>query len=71
MGITIHFEGRLKDEASFEAVLASAKQFCDEHSLKTGATICSQASINLRTGSDVSENARAQQPERRKHDGKS
>lgn len=32
MGITIHFEGRLKDEASLEAVLSITKQFCDEQS---------------------------------------
>ena len=32
MGITIHYEGRLKDEASFESVLAKTKQFCNEHS---------------------------------------
>lgn len=32
MGVTIHFEGRLKDQASLEAVIALAKQFCDQHS---------------------------------------
>ena len=32
MGVTIHFEGRLKDEASFESALATTKQFCNEHS---------------------------------------
>lgn len=32
MGITIHFEGRLKDEASLEAVLGLTKRFCDERS---------------------------------------
>lgn len=32
MGITIHFEGRLKDEASFDTVVALTKQFCDERS---------------------------------------
>lgn len=32
MGVTIHFEGSLKDQASFEAVIALTKQFCDQHS---------------------------------------
>jgi hypothetical protein len=32
MGITIHFEGQLNDEVSYEAVLALAKRFCEEHS---------------------------------------
>jgi hypothetical protein len=32
MGITIHFEGQLNDEASYEAVLALTKRFCEEHS---------------------------------------
>ena len=32
MGVTIHFEGRLKNEASLEAVLAETRNFCDEHS---------------------------------------
>lgn len=32
MGITIHFEGQLKDRASFDAVLALTKHFCNERS---------------------------------------
>ncbi len=32
MGITIHFEGRLKDEVSLEAVLSLTRDFCDERS---------------------------------------
>ena len=32
MGITIHFEGRLKDPASFDAVLALTKDYCKERS---------------------------------------
>ena len=31
MGVTIHFEGRLKDEPSFAAALAVARMFSDEH----------------------------------------
>src|ERR1044071_1617264 len=32
MGITIHFEGRLKNEMAFDAVLALIRRYCDEHS---------------------------------------
>lgn len=32
MGITIHFEGRLKNVSSLDAVLALTRRFCDEHS---------------------------------------
>ena len=32
MGVTMHFDGRLKDEASFEAILAETRQFCEDHS---------------------------------------
>lgn len=32
MGITIHFEGQLKDEASLDAVLALTRSFCEERS---------------------------------------
>ncbi len=32
MGVTIHFEGRLKDEASFEAIMAETRLFCEDRS---------------------------------------
>ena len=31
MGVTIHFEGRLKDEASFAAAVEVARRFSDDH----------------------------------------
>jgi hypothetical protein len=32
MGVTIHFEGRLKDEASLDHVLTLTRRFCEERS---------------------------------------
>lgn len=32
MGITIHFEGQLKNATSFDAVVAATKHYCDERS---------------------------------------
>lgn len=46
MGITIHFEGQLKDEASLEAILGLTRNFCVERSWPHELINESQVTLN-------------------------